>query len=193
MAMGGVLLAREDGNANESYPTIVNYQLERDFLIMAYAEIIKIKAYADAVSASIHSRDTEAAGRLRDPRVLPLPRLDSDAAWVAFVIGYRAEDGSREWEAHFVNDVLPCEGSRWIGYYGFPFWGRAQFSSIPGDTWDKVLRHFEISPEQQRSFADSPFQMGRAVAWWSNRLAETGSHPGTRGGWPVCWWQGRVP
>lgn len=100
--------------------------------------------------------------------------------WSEFCRGYRDFGGRPEWERHFIDDVLPCEGSRWSGYYGLPYWSRAQFS---GDTWLKVRAAFGVVDAAAFEFADSAFWTGAAVAWWSNEI----DHPGGTGGWPGCW------
>lgn len=173
VAMGGVFLAEGGGSAVEPYPHPVNRQLERDFALMAYAETLKIRTYAAAVEKN------NELPVLRNES----PRTNDSAQWVAFVIGYREQMGNRQWEAHFVNDVLPCEGSVWAGYYGPPvstFISRAQFD--PG-SWATTIRVLgPLNP-------DSPFDVGKAVAWWSNNIR----HPGGSGGWPSCWWEGIVP
>lgn len=172
--MGGVLLAEGGGNGPDLYPHIVNRSLERDFGLMAYAEILKIKAYAAVVNEHLASDA---------PLSAMSTVVDNPAAWVAFVVGYREAGGKREWEAHFVNDVLPCEGGVWAGYYGPPissFISRAQFAPRSWATVNRMLG--PLNP-------DSPFDVGRAVAWWANNI----SHPGDTSGWPTCWWRGVVP
>lgn len=37
--------------------------------------------------------------------------------------------------------------------------------------------------------AADPYHVGFNVAWWVNAI----DHPGTRSGWPHCWWVGNVP
>lgn len=106
--------------------------------------------------------------------------------WEAFCRGYRDFGGRPEWERHFVDDVLACEGAHWAGYYGVPYWSRAQFS---GDTWLKVRAAFGVVDAAQAEFADSAYWTGAAVAWWSNAI----DYPGGTGGWPSCWWEGIVP
>lgn len=99
----------------------------------------------------------------------------------AFSQGYRDGGGREEWLTHFINDVLPCEGSAWEGYDGYnSYYTRAQFSI---DTWAKVVAHLGYAAP------DDPYFVGRAVAWWSSVI----SYPGDTSGWPTCWWRGTVP
>ena len=108
-------------------------------------------------------------------RVVDLPTLSGDGSG-AFLWGYYDGAGRPEWAEHFLR-VLACEGSQWEGYHGQnSYWSRAQFSL---DTWVKVMRHFQ--PADERAFADDPYSVGLAVAWWSSLTVPSEQ-------WPTCWW-----
>lgn len=102
----------------------------------------------------------------------------------AFAAGYLEAGGPRPFLRHFLDDVLPCEGSTgWGPFYGGAnfYWTRAQFS---GDTWPKVAAYLE-----GRGLAadpDDPYITGAGVGWWV-QLAAPASQ------WPTCWRRGVVP
>ena len=109
-------------------------------------------------------------------------RHDSDADYGSgelrnFVAGFLDYGGDAGVVDHAYRVVTECEGSRWAGYYGTPYWSRAQFSS---DTWAKVTRATGLTNP------DDPYATGANMATW---IAMIGSNAaGTRSGWPNCWW-----
>ena len=99
----------------------------------------------------------------------------------AFLQGYRDFGGNAAWEAHFLNDVLPCESGHWgQDWYANGYRSRAQFHPGSWATASAITGQIDGS---------DPYAVGANVAVWSNLIA----HPGSTAGWPTCWWRGVVP
>ena len=109
-----------------------------------------------------------------EPVVETAPAVATPAV-EAFLQGYRAGGGDPVWEAHWVNDVIPCESEWTLDPAGFHL-GLAQFA--PG-TWGQA----RCSPEADYR---SPWEQGCAVARW---MSQTPGRWGTTSGWPRCWWR----
>jgi len=105
------------------------------------------------------------------------PPLSVSDPWAAFADGYRAWGGREEWLEHAYRVVTECEGSQWAGYYGTPYWSRAQFSA---DTWAKVTAITGLADP------DAPFDTGANMAVWIGLIGIEAA--GTSSGWPSCWW-----
>ena len=103
-----------------------------------------------------------------------LPTSDPSGA---FADGFRAWGGREEWLEHAYRVVTECEGSQWVGYYGTPYWSRAQFSA---DTWAKVTAITGLADP------DAPFDTGANMAVWIGLIGIEAA--GTSSGWPSCWW-----
>ena len=101
----------------------------------------------------------------------------AEGGWADFERGYRDFGGREEWLAHSYRVVTECEGSQWAGYYGNPYWSRAQFSD---DTWAKVRAATGLDNP------DDPYATGANMAAWINMIGIDAA--GTTSGWPHCWW-----
>jgi hypothetical protein len=77
-------------------------------------------------------------------------------------------------EDHVTYDVLPCENGYLLDSPP-PHLGLAQFSP---DTWAKARR------SEDADYRD-PWEVGYAVASWLALIED----PGSRAGWPTCWWR----
>ena len=104
-----------------------------------------------------------------------VPDMQSDP-WDAFADGYLSQGGPEEWLEHAYRVVTECEGSQWAGYYGTPYWSRAQFSA---DTWAKVTAITGLADP------DAPFDTGANMAAWIGEIGIEAA--GTTSGWPSCW------
>lgn len=117
-----------------------------------------------------------------------------DAATERFLAGYRSAGGPALYDAHLVNDVLPCEGNdpeievAWYDHFTIPYRNGyispAQFSP---DSWATAALHTGLSDPTDVN------TVGANTGWWIKALEAEGSHPGGSGGWSVCWWRGVVP
>ena len=99
---------------------------------------------------------------------------ESEAQWLA---GYRAAGGPPWLETRMLAVTLHCEGSRWAGYHGSPYWTRSQFEE---GTWATI--NAAIGPLDP----DSPYDTARATAWWLWAIGP--ENAGTTAGWPTCFW-----
>lgn len=108
-------------------------------------------------------------------------RVDADAL---FAQGYLDGAGPPHYLRHLVEDVLPCEGGDSWEHADAYHVSRAQFA---WGSWKTAALH--------TGHADplDPYHVGRNVAWLINELERGRISPGSTGGWPHCWWVGRVP
>lgn len=90
--------------------------------------------------------------------------------------GFLDQGGDPAIVDHAYRVVTQCEGAQWEGYYGEPYWSRAQFS---GDTWAKVIAVTHLSNP------DDEYSTGANMAAWIALIGQDAA--GTRSGWPVCW------
>ena len=101
----------------------------------------------------------------------------ADPECAAFTAGFLYYGGALGIVGHAYLVVTECEGSQWAGYYGTPYWSRAQFS---GDTWAKVIAATGLTDP------DDPYSTGANMAAWIGMIGIEAA--GTRSGWPTCWW-----
>ena len=99
---------------------------------------------------------------------------EAAAQWLE---GYRAAGGPPWLETRMLAVTLHCEGSRWAGYHGSPYWTRSQFEE---GTWATI--NAAIGPLDP----DSPYDTARATAWWLWAIGP--ENAGTTAGWPTCFW-----
>jgi len=88
----------------------------------------------------------------------------------AFLAGYRGAGGAANYEAHIVEDVIPCE-------YGWEPWQ-------PGNGY---LSRAQFDPQSWETAGGGDpaddYTVGANMARWMAMV-----DPGSSAGWPVCWW-----
>ncbi len=134
---------------------------------------ITLTLFATLVSNATHGV-LDAAGDVLAPTPTPTPTPETPAE--AFIRGSRAGGGERQWESHWVNDVIPCESGWEVDPPGYHL-GLAQFT--PG-TWASARN--SVGADYR-----DPWEQGYAVARW---MATIAPGYGTTVGWPYCWWVG---
>ncbi len=109
--------------------------------------------------------------RATPDRPAPTPNAPGE-----FIRGYRDHGGRSEWEAHFIEIVIPCEGDEFKWDWR---WGDSDYLSIlqfyPG-TWGTAAHH------TGHSNPENLYHVGANSAYWSSVVP-----PSSSGGWADCW------
>jgi len=87
----------------------------------------------------------------------------------AFLAGFRSAAGPADFEAHIVEDVIPCEWGWQPWQPGNGYLSRAQFDP---QSWESA----------GGGDPTDDYQVGANVARWMRMV-----DPGGSGGWPNCW------
>ena len=177
LAVGVHHHASGGGNANEISRLDVGGYWRSGFL--ALAAVPGLSPVGDRGRADPAYGTSTPSTAVGDPFVSHLHEGAGDGEeptkWQQFREGYLAEGGTPAWLEHFVNVVLPCESSYWGAYYDNGYVSRAQFDR---GSWARSVEHTSLADPTD------PFHVGVNVAYWSGVI----DHPGTRNGWPTCWW-----
>ena len=105
------------------------------------------------------------------------PAPEAQALIADFERGYRDFGGREEWLAHFINDVMPCEGGLlWYEFGDYSASGYISAAQFHYQSWATA------SAATGATNPRSAFDVGANVAWWSNNVSD----PWGSGGWPVC-------
>ena len=93
-----------------------------------------------------------------------------------FIRGYLDHGGRSEWEAYFVETVIPCEGEEFEWDW---HWGDSNYLSVlqfDVGTWATAAHHTgHTNPEDL-------YHVGANTAYWSSVVP-----PSSFGGWADCW------
>lgn len=177
-------MSQMSGVQEEAQVDALTDSLAAGWALMAWAEAGQVRRLPDGKDAALPQPGGN--DRVRQSFVgyrelicsKPWPCAEA-LAIEQFIAGYRDYGGNPTWEAHWIEDVLPCEGGpEWwrFGPYDNGYISPVQFH---GGSWATAFAATGLSDPYD------PFHVGANVAWWSNRV-----DPGGTGGWPVCWHRG---
>lgn len=161
------------GSAEQTSPTPTLPAIQQDFSGLMWP------AAADPLISVSTATPAPEPVPTSTPYVVTLPPPEAPAApeytdvQERFFQGYRDAGGLYD-EAH-ISGVIRCESNWYPTPAGYHL-GLAQFA--PG-TWDSVAGRTGLWDHTD------PYAQGYNMAVWSSLV-----DPGTRAGWPWCWWNG---